>query len=302
MNPEISVVIPHKNNFDKLLLCIDALKNQSYNQDLIEIIIIDNGSKNSYFKKLKELSRESNFILQLETISGSYAARNRGLKIAKGEYIAFTDSDCIPNPDWIEKGIYELKKSSNVDIIAGNMKLSFKKDEEPNTFELFEKIYYYKQEINVKNNFAATANIFTRERVIKDVGLFNQNLKSNGDREWCYRAVSKGYKIRYYEDLIINHPARNNFMDFFKRQLRFTGGTFMLKRLNGTSKLEIFLKNLLNIIPPVITIYKQTKKDEFLQINSKSKKIKFILLIIALRYVRVFENFRLLLGFKARSY
>ncbi len=54
-----------------------------------------------------------------EPLPGSYAARNQGLSQARGNIVAFTDADCIPNPDWIEKGVRTLQKFPECGLVAG---------------------------------------------------------------------------------------------------------------------------------------------------------------------------------------
>ena len=133
------------------------------------------------------------------------------------------------------------------------------------------------------------------------MGYFNEKMKSNGDREWCLRARDKGYKIGYSDDVIVNHPARNSFREFKRRQLRLCGGGYNIRKQSGWSSLSLFLINIFTAIPPVATIFKVFGNKDFK--NSKpGSKIKLICLIIYIKYLRVFETFRLTLGYSPRNY
>jgi glycosyltransferase involved in cell wall biosynthesis len=95
----MSVIVPVWNGEARIGQCIEALKNQTLRADLFEIIVIDNGSTDS---TVSVVARHSDVILLQEPQPGSYAARNAGLTRARGEYVAFTDSDCTPQKDWLE--------------------------------------------------------------------------------------------------------------------------------------------------------------------------------------------------------
>ncbi len=299
MTPAISILIPHRNDSEKLELCIKALTNQSYPREYFEIIVIDNDSDTVHKENVDKLPGLYEIKLLNQPIQSSYAARNLGLKHARGEYIAFTDSDCIPDADWIKNGLECLE---NKDIIGGRINLFYKNPENPNTVELFEKIYSFRQNIFInKYHYSATANLITHSYILEDVGYFNEEMKSNGDREWCLRARQKGHIITYCDSVIVNHPARNSFRDFTRRQLRLCGGGYNIRKQSGRSSLTLFLINIFTAVPPVATIYKVFGNKDF-RISKTGSKIKLICLIVYIKYLRVYETFRLSLGFNPRNY
>ena len=161
MTSFVSVIIPHRNDSERLILCLNALNKQTYPSDLYEIIVVDNVSTDEQLKSLKKLMI-NNFILLEENKPGSYNARNLGLKNTKGNIIAFTDSDCIPNYDWIKTGVNYLNKINNVGIVGGNIELFYKDNNNLNIVELYEKVFAFSQRKYIdKLNFSATANLFT---------------------------------------------------------------------------------------------------------------------------------------------
>lgn len=101
-SPKISVIIPIYNQEKFLERCLDSLSAQTYSN--IEFIMIDDGSTDSSGSICKSYcENDSRFIYVYQENSGVSAARNKGLDIAKGEYIGFCDSD-----DWVENDIYEI--------------------------------------------------------------------------------------------------------------------------------------------------------------------------------------------------
>ena len=102
MNPLISVIIPVYNVEPYLEKCLDSVINQTYHN--LEIIIVDDGSTDHCPAICdKYAGKDQRIIVIHQENGGLSSARNAGLNIAKGEYIAFVDSD-----DWLELDIYQV--------------------------------------------------------------------------------------------------------------------------------------------------------------------------------------------------
>ena len=113
--PKVSIIIPIYNNEKYLMESIDSVLNQTF-QDF-EIISINDGSTDNSLKILEEYAKKDSRIkIVTQENKGAGSARNEGLKLAKGEYLAFLDGDDFYNLDFLEK---MLKKSidTNSDIV-----------------------------------------------------------------------------------------------------------------------------------------------------------------------------------------
>ena len=95
--PTVSIVVPVYNAESTLALCLGSLINLDYPSERLEILVVDNNSRDSS----REIISRFPVICLEEKIQTSYAARNRGIAEAKGEIIAFTDSDCIVDAKWL---------------------------------------------------------------------------------------------------------------------------------------------------------------------------------------------------------
>ena len=117
MSPKISIIIPILDDYDRLDACLDAICAQTYPLAEVEVLIVDNGTP---AERIPELSKPGLEIVQLhESKPGSYCARNRALQVARGDLLVFTDSDCLPDPDWLEEGLEELARHKDGALVGG---------------------------------------------------------------------------------------------------------------------------------------------------------------------------------------
>ena len=119
-SPFVSVIVPVYNDAQRIWKCIESLLQQTYPRQKYEVIIIDNGSTDETRTVIQKYPVK---LLIEDKIQNSYAARNKGIKNACGEVIAFTDADCIPDSDWIEKGVTNLLRTPNCGLVGGEIKL-----------------------------------------------------------------------------------------------------------------------------------------------------------------------------------
>ena len=216
--PFVSVIIPLFNDWLRLELCLEALANQSYPSEKIEIIVVDNGSRDP---GLAVKEKHPQVIWEVENKKSSYAARNKGLSVARGTIIAFTDSDCIPSAEWIKKGVSRLLDDPNCGIVAGHIEVFCKDLNHPTAVELYEYLFAFPQEMYANDShFAATANAFTRRSVVDQVGGFDSSLQSSGDLEWGRRVYAQGLTVMYDRDALVKHPARYSLSELYRKTTR----------------------------------------------------------------------------------
>ncbi|MCK4793851.1 MAG: glycosyltransferase, partial [Desulfobacteraceae bacterium] len=205
----VSVIIPVYNDPVGIDKCLKALVEQTWPRDAYEIIVADNRSTDetqciiqNYAEKYPELVR----LVVENDIQSSYAARNKGLQAARGEILAFTDSDCVPEQDWIEAGIKALQHQKAA--CGGGRITFFFKDKRPNIYEYLDSARTLNQQAYVEQvGFAATANFFARRELFERYGKFRYNLVSGGDYEFGRRLTTAGEKMIFISGAIVQHPA-----------------------------------------------------------------------------------------------
>ncbi len=289
--PFVTIIIPVFNDPQRLRMCLEALESQTYPSDCYEVIVADNGSDQPIDDLVSQF-RHARFTL--ESHPGSYAARNKGISLAQGDVIAFTDADCVPDPDWIGAGVEALERVRYEGVIAGRVKVLFKDSARPTVTEWYDNNSAFPQQTFVEaQHFGVTANLFTSQTVIQNVGAFDGTLKSSGDREWGQRAFLQGYPVIYADDVVVAHPARSTLGELRSRARRITGGihdTNQRRRFPGL----LLIGNLLWDIAALMFLPLQISMDKRLSGFRQRSGVLFIAAM--LRLVLMSERIYLFLG------
>ena len=278
----ISVVIPTYKDWDRLVLCLKALEQQTLPKEQFEVIVVNNEPKD--LCPLKDLALNVQVIE--ESAPGSYAARNTGVTQAGAEVIAFTDADCIPEAHWLAEGLKLMQ--SGEQRVAGHIVLT-SDSEKPSAAEVYSKAFAFDQIKRVKKGVAVTANLFIRKEVYNKVGPFNPELMSGGDFEWNKRATAMGFGIVYSDKAIVEHPALKTMAELFKKERRIAGGVVMQKKMRG-EKVSM-LSMVRNFLPPLQVLHRLLKRKDLTKkealtafgvhylLNTYKQYVKFLIYI-----------------------
>lgn len=287
--PLASIVVPTFNDSERLKRCLSSLESQSYPKQFYEVIVIDNNSEEDIKGIVEQFNQAQ---IAYENRRGSYAARNKGISVARGTIFGFTDSDCIPAANWIEKGIENLLKTPDCGLVAGEVQLFFKNPQKPTVFEVYDSMNFLRQKYYIENyKFGATANLFTSKKVFEAVGLFNPDLKSGGDSEWGKRVFAAGYTQIYADDVLVAHPARYQWKEIRKKAVRVTEGLYRQgqeRKPPVAFTIEI-LRDLKSPFKELSRTFSNKDSTGLIQ------KIKLMVLVVTLRHLRVRNKVKLYL-------
>ena len=236
-----SIIIPVFNNSLGLEKVLQSLSRLDYPKEFYEIIVIDNNSTDGIGEVINKFPK---VVWQEENKQSSYSARNKGISIAKGEVLAFVDSDCVVSEDWLREAAILFFKQKNLSLLAGKVEMVYR-HKRPNIFEYVDSVRFLNQEIYVQQGYAATANLFIRNDIFKDNEKFLDILKSGGDYELTSRLVKKGYRIDYSEKVKVYHESRDTFEKIKSKTKRTSRGQKILIKLgllkNDTKLLRFIL-------------------------------------------------------------
>lgn len=232
----VTVIIPTFKRARFIDRAVESVINQTYKN--IEIIVVDDNNPDSEDRKEMEYKMEkyknipSFKYLKHEKNKNGAAARNTGLKVAKGEYVTFLDDDDYFASDRIEKLVDCLDKNKQYQV-AYTGGIIYKDKENIEIFKIKENIDY-KKELLLNHSFIGTgSNMFFKTENLKEIGGFDERFQRNQDLEVLIRFLSKNNIIGLNEPLVvkdnsdrINQPdigkmlkIREFFLDNFKNEI-----------------------------------------------------------------------------------
>ncbi len=245
MNPPpfVSVIVPVFNGEAWIDDCLSALRGQLYPADRYEIIVVDNGSTDD----TRSIVAQHGVVPEVETgIRSPYAARNRALAFATGEILAFTDSDCVPAADWLDKGIGPIRRG-DADMVGGEVR--FMLGERPSTGTLLDATINVEMRRNIESRGAAkTANLLVHRRVIGAQGPFPAAVRSGGDVAWTMAATAAGFRLVFEKSAIVQKRPRD-LGALLRKQRRVGRGHVRLWAEGGASRPAVLLRTLTSFLP-----------------------------------------------------
>lgn len=276
-----SIIVPVFNQWHLIPLLLERLGAQS-RQDF-ELLLVDNGSDS-----VPDPSSLPAFcrLLRCDT-PGSYAARNHGIEQAAGDYLVFTDSDCLPQPRWLEAGLACLREAGHSKVIVGGGIEVIPADRQPNRYERYDMVLGLRQAHYIERGYATTANLFVSQALCRQIGGFDARRFSGGDAEFCHRAGRQGVSVIYCEQALIRHPARDSWQAHAHKTRRIKGG--QIRCGHFTRRLKFGFKTLL----PPLWAWRTILRSRGLPFG---EKLDLCLIKARLWLVEIAELIRLLSG------
>lgn len=211
----ISVVVPFYNSEQYIAECIEGLLSQEYPVEHYEIVMVDNNSTDA---SADIVGRHPRIKLVSEKKQGAYSARNRGLKEAKGEIIAFTDPDCVPAVDWLKQMTTGMEQP-DVGILIGRHQLarnsfflSLLED-----YENEKNSYVFKSRIK-DIYYGHTNNMAVRKKLFDEIGPFLE--RARGADTIFVRLCVERYScelVRYCPDVRVRHLEIDDLGNLYRK-------------------------------------------------------------------------------------
>ena len=229
--PFLSVIIPTYNRAEMLKKCLEALAGQDYPEDRYEIIVIDDGSQQPMEPVVRPFRESMTTALIFQENQGPASARNRGARQAKGDFLLFTDDDCVPRPNWLSAMADQIISKPNT-IVAGRTPSGFRDHLFPVASELIAEYFKRILASGAGPGFATTNNLAISVPDFRQLDGFNPRLRQGEDRDFCYRAKTSGYQLFYTEDAVVDHYHALTFGQFFMLHVGYGRGSCQFHRLH----------------------------------------------------------------------
>ncbi len=221
---KISIIIPTRDRKDSLKVALNSIAASDYPRDDFEVIVVDDGSIDGTDELVLELQGRASIILRYykQERKGLSAAKNIGIKHARGDFLVFTDDDCIIEKDWLRKLTHAFD-SPMVGVVGGPDRTP------PASSPLARSIDYSVtsfigtggvregRAIRLAKYFPRGCNTAVTKSALEEIGDFDESFGAGEDIELVYRVKRAGYMIRYAPEAFVWHKRRDSIRSFLKQ-------------------------------------------------------------------------------------
>jgi GT2 family glycosyltransferase len=241
----VSVVIATYNRRDLLLGCLAAVSRLEYPD--FEVIVADDGSTDGSIDAARQLFPQVRY-LPHPTNTGEPGARNRGVRAATGDLIAFTDDDCLPPRDWLQRHAryYDDPRIA----AAGGPQIC----RSPNFYEAFDVAQWTIRFDRLETierirqyEHLLTGNLSVRRDVFAQIGPFDEQFRSGCDSDFIRRLSRAGYHFVRDPDLQVDHLKVHDFRGYIRFRFQRALGSLLIDVKEGTLRARRFVP-VLNLV------------------------------------------------------
>jgi cellulose synthase/poly-beta-1,6-N-acetylglucosamine synthase-like glycosyltransferase len=204
-----------------------------YPADAWELIIVDDGGSRSLTTFEGEYTGRLPLRLTRIPPSGPAKARNTGVRMATGELLAFTDDDCVVEPDWLRQFAAGFA-DGRWDALGGRSLNPFPDNVATTAWHiLVDFLYEYMVDDRGQALLLVSNNVAYRRSVYDALGGFDETFPwaAAEDRELSYRLLTRGYAQRYYPDARVWHRQRRlTPFGYIQQQFRYGRGSHYFER------------------------------------------------------------------------
>ena len=229
--PFFSIVVPTYNRREQLTRCLTSLAGLDYPRDRFEVIVVNDGGAQPE-AMIGSLGQELKVKLIYQQHAGVAAARNTGSAQASGEFLAFTDDDCAPDPHWLEALAQSLHTWPD-HLIGGRTANALPHNLFSTASQLLASyVYnYYNREPHAARFFASNNMALSAER-FRTIGGFDctYTRAAAEDRELCDRWQYHGHHMTYVPEAVVYHAHELTFRTFWRQHFGYGRGAYQFHR------------------------------------------------------------------------
>jgi GT2 family glycosyltransferase len=222
--PSFSVIVPTRRRPRQLDACLEALRHLDYPRDRLDVVVVDDAAE------AEPRVRPSWDGLKLTLVRGQgrgpAAARNEGAAHAGGEFLAFTDDDCLPSPGWLSALAARLAAAPERPVGGRTVNaLSENRCSQVSQF-VADLAYAHYNHDDQHARFLFSNNLAMASSVFRAIGGFDPAFRTSEDRELCDRLLHSGYGMAYAADAVVLHAHPLDLRGFWKQHFDYGRGAW----------------------------------------------------------------------------
>lgn len=228
---EVTVVVPTRHRPRALERCLEALVRQ-HGCGSIEIVVADDGTDGA-----AGVARRAGARIVGTGGVGAAAARNAGAAAARGEFVLFTDDDCVPHPGWAAALVASLR--DDADVVGGRTENGVPGNPFVAATETIRAHLEDWARSPGHRAFVASNNLGCRRELALAVPFDESYAAAGGeDRDWCARVAARGGRFARVDDAVLVHQPSAGFTAFWRQHVRYGRGAYKFGRSAGVPRLE----------------------------------------------------------------
>jgi GT2 family glycosyltransferase len=239
--PYISIIIPTYRRPKRLAACFQSITCLDYPRDRFEVIVVDDGSPTPPEKLVAEISAKFDVMLLTQAHVGPATARNTGAAQAKGEILAFTDDDCQPTVDWLQK--LAARFATTPDSAIGGQTLNSLPGNLFSTASqiLIHYLYDYYNSDRNQARFFTTSNLALPKDRFYEIGGFDTTFPqaAGEDRELCDRWGKHNFPMIYAPEVLVWHSHSLTCRNFIKQHFNYGRGAFFFRQAQARNGYDL---------------------------------------------------------------
>ena len=231
----ISIVIPSYGRPERLRACLAALAEQDGGP--YETIVVDDGSPQPLTPVCAEFGDWVKPVRQVN--SGPAAARNKGVANALGDFVCFTDDDCLPAPGWV-RALFAAQDGNPAKLVGGRVVNALLDNVYSETSQAISDYLYASHQPSSGDAFFTTNNMGCARGNFLELGGFDETfrLPAGEDREFGERWGKHVGPLVFADNAVVKHFHDLTLAGFWKQQTNYGRGARHLRRLNSAAPAE----------------------------------------------------------------
>lgn len=238
--PHVSIIVPVRNRQADLAACLDSLTRLQYPAEKTEIIVVDDNSSDNSLQVAERFPVKAISLSAHKQVS---YCRNIAAREAKGEILAFIDSDCVAGPLWLQELIPTFR-DPDVGAVGGLVD-SYFQDKGLDRYEkvkssLHVSTWFKRSSEKERFFYVPSCNLMIRRDLFLDLGGFRENLHVGEDVDLCWRLQNHGKVFEYRPVGKVYHKHRNSLFPFCIRRFQYGTSEPTLQQLHPDRIKQVF--------------------------------------------------------------